>query len=313
MPEIFIVILNYKNWQEVVECLESVFRSSYRNFKVIVVDNASGNDSLEHLMKWADGYGAPSGDLSYQYFRAQDLDGHTDPASFSRLVFIQNDKNSGFAGGNNVALRLLTGQKGYIWMLNPDMVIQENTLTELVNFSASRPPRSITGIVIKFHDHPDKVHMYGGGRINFDSATSSLIWEQKDIVRLDYISGGALFTRAQNFRELGLLPEEYFLYWEETDWCYRAREKGYELNICLTAVGYDKVGTSVGRGFLADYYYTRNGLLFVDKYKTGKIRRALFAAYLRLMKRVLCVQWARARGVYQGIHAFTKRSDRENQ
>ena len=162
MPEIFIVILNYKNWQEVVECLESVFRSSYGNFKVIVVDNASGNSSLEHLMKWADAYPAPSNALAYRYIRSQDLDEHTDPASFPRLVFIQNENNSGFAGGNNVALRLLTRHEGYIWMLNPDMVIEENTLGELVNFSASRPVRSITGIVIKFHEQPDKVHMYGG-------------------------------------------------------------------------------------------------------------------------------------------------------
>ena len=84
---------------------------------------------------------------------------------------------------------------------------------------------------------------------------------------MDYISGGSLFTHINSFNDLGLLPEEYFLYWEETDWCYRAKKKGYELRLCEKAVCYDKVSSSIGKSFLADYYYTRNGLFFLSKFK----------------------------------------------
>jgi GT2 family glycosyltransferase len=113
-------------------------------------------------------------------------------------------------------------------------------------------------------------------------------------------------TKASNFRELGVLPEEYFLYWEETDWCFRARQAGYELAVCTTAICYDKGGTTIGRGALADFFYTRNGLLFVSKYKKGKLAGALLFAGLRLTRRILSGQWSRAKGMSKGIAAFLK-------
>ncbi|HZE83212.1 MAG TPA: glycosyltransferase family 2 protein [Puia sp.] len=313
MPGVYIVILNYKNWQDVIACLGSVLQSDYENFTVIVIDNDSQNNSLGHLADWAGNNSFLLRSSTFLRLDSRDIDGDTDPASFPRLVFIQNEKNDGFASGNNIALRILTHQDAYIWLLNPDMIVKNDTLSELVRFSDAQPARSITGSVIKFHDRQEKVYMYGGGRIKFNSATVSLIGEIGDIPLLDYISGGSLFTKAGSFRDLGLLPENYFLYWEETDWCYRARQRGYQLNICMTAICYDKISTTIGKGFLADYYYTRNGLLFLAKYKKEAIPKALFFAGLRLTKRILAGRWARARGVYQGIHAFKKNKMNEGQ
>ena len=85
-----------------------------------------------------------------------------------------------------------------------------------------------------------------------------------NLSRLDFISGGCLFTHAINFKRNGLLPEKYFLYWEETDWCYHARKKGCLLNVCTAAVCYDKISTIIGKGYLANYYYTINGLRFTS-------------------------------------------------
>jgi GT2 family glycosyltransferase len=302
MPRVYILILNYRNWQDTLECLESVFRLQYADFQAIVIDNDSGNDSLQRLMEWAE-----TASPGYQYFHSRDLAATADPASFSRLVLIQNEKNTGFAGGNNIALKLLTGKDAYIWLLNPDMVVQENTLAQLVDFAAGQPARSIIGAVIKYHEQPGKIHFYGGCQIRFNSATVMPVTNPDRISRLDYISGGSLFTRADSYREIGLLPEEYFLYWEETDWCYRARQAGYQLAVCLTAICYDKIGTSIGRGFTAEYYYTRNGLLFVSRYKAGKIPFVFFFSLFRLLKRTLAGRWDRARGIREGILAYLKR------
>jgi GT2 family glycosyltransferase len=312
MPQVYIVIVNFNKWEDLVACLRSIFRSDYDNFKVVVIDNNSQNDSVEQLTRWAASEPSVPRASSFRLIQSRDLNERTDPASFPRLTFIQHNKNIGFAGGINVALRHLTGQDAYIWLLNPDLEIEENALSELVKFAEAHSSRSVTGTVIKFHGQKEKIHMYGGGRVNFNTATASLIEETADIPRLDYISGGSLFTRAENFRELGLLPAGYFIYWEETDWCFQARAKGYELNICMTAICYDKVSTTMGRGFLAEFYYTRNGLYFVDKYKKQANRRALAAAWLRLMKRAFSGQWSRVRGVYRGIQAFKKNERNED-
>lgn len=307
-PRVYIIILNYKNWQDTVECLESVLGLRYDNFSIIVVDNASANGSIQHLMEWADNYPALTTKPAFRYFHSTDLPAAFDGSTLPPLVFIQNDRNAGFAGGNNVAIRALAANDGYIWLLNPDIIVEQNMLTELIRFADARPEHSVIGSVLKLYADRKKIHYYGGGRVRFGSAAISLVTTPEDIPRLDYISGGALLTKTSNFRELGVLPEEYFLYWEETDWCYRARQAGYELDVCTTAICYDKGGTSIGRGYLADFFYTRNGLLFVSKYKRGKIAGALLFVLLRLLKRLASGQWERARGVWKGMTAFLNKT-----
>ncbi|MEO6490972.1 MAG: hypothetical protein ABIO04_13605, partial [Ferruginibacter sp.] len=143
-----------------------------------------------------------------------------------------------------------------------------------------------------------------GGKINFNAGTSDFITYKEDVHQLDYISGGSLFTHANSFMEIGLLPEEYFLYWEEADWCYRAKNIGYSLLLCDQAICYDKVSTTIGKGFLADYYYTRNGLQFLSKFKNVKVPTALFFSLFRFIIRIVSGQPTRARGVYAGMRSF---------
>jgi GT2 family glycosyltransferase len=299
---VYIIILNYKNWHDVAECLESIFLSDYHDFTIIVVDNDSGNDSLQHLMVWADGK-----ELGYRHFDRKDWSDETvNPDNLRQLNFLQNDVNNGFAAGNNLALRALLKENACIWLLNPDMVIQQNTLSELVAFAGRHPFKSIIGSVIKQYEPPHDIHLYGGGHVNFNTATVTLAKKAGDIPGIRYVSGGALFSHAAHFNDIGVLPEEYFLYWEETDWCYRAAAEGYAMLVCPTAVCYDKISTTIGRSFLADYYYTRNGLLFLRKYK-GKISPMVFVfVFFRFLKRVASGRWGRAKGVYKGALSFLK-------
>ena len=311
MADVYVIILNYKNWQDTRECLESLSRLHHRRFKVIVVDNNSGNGSLEHLMEWADtqlpvpAAGAPR----YQYFASHQLPERLD--SFDRLpsiVFMQNPENNGFAEGNNLALRLLLQENAYIWLLNPDMTTQENALTALLQFAGNHSPKTITGTTIKNYLPPHEVLQYGA-KINFNSATVDHVTDIAHIPKIDYVCGGSLFAHTRHFNDIGLLPTDYFLYWEETDWCYQARQKGYDITVCTEAVCFDKISTSIGRGFLADYYYTRNGLIFLSKYKKQKLPLAFFFIFLRFMKRILSGQWAKAKGVYKGTITFLNKGN----
>jgi GT2 family glycosyltransferase len=243
----------------------------------------------------------------FQYFTREEFERNFRPDLSHQLVFIQNNENHGFAAGNNVVIEKLKNEDGYIWLLNPDMVVEPGTLTELITFAESHSKQSVIGATIKHQLNSNKVHLYGGARINFNSATVKLIEDKSKIAEIDFICGGSLFTHAKNFQKVGLLPEEYFLYWEETDWCYRAKNQGYEMLVCTSAVCYDKISTTIGKGFLADYYYTRNGLLFVARYRSKKIPIVLFSAFLRLFKRLLSGNWERSKGVYSGILTFLNR------
>ena len=315
MPEVYIIILNYKNWRDVVECLESIFHATYNNFKVVVIDNHSQNDSLLQLTNWAAAHPILNhADNGFKYISLDRdyLDANFHSIQFPRLTFVQNNENTGFASGNNVMLKHLKDTDAYIWMLNPDMTIDKNAITELVNFAANHTKHSIIGSTVKYHSHPDKIHFYAGGIINFNSATTTLAEKISDIPKLDYVSGGALFTHASNFKTIGLLPEHYFLYWEETDWCYHSKKLGYQILACTSAICYDKISTSIGKSYLADFYYVRNGLIFLLKYNEKKIPIAVFFGFIRMMKRFLAGKFKRARGVFDGIVSFLKMDHDEN-
>ena len=317
MPRVYILILNYKRWQDVVECLDAVFRSSYKDFSAIVIDNDSQNDSLHYLRNWADGVNTlqwkVEKPIAYKYLQDHEINASTyfDPST--QLFFVQNEKNVGFAAGNNVVLQSLIKEDAYVWLLNPDIVIEENTLSELVAFANTQPSRSIIGSVIKSYTDRDEILLYGGAKINFSSATVSLIENENKISDIDFICGGSLFTHSTHFRELGLLPQDYFLFWEEADWCYQAQQKGYKMLVCRTAISYDKISTSIGKGFLADYYYTLNGLLFLRKYKKKKIGVASVFAILRFLKRIVTGKWSSAKGVFKGVLTFAKQAKHESE
>ena len=307
MPPVIIIILNYKKWQDTKECLESVFQSSYNNFSVIVIDNNSQNSSLEHLMQWADSNtGCEGSSFAYSFLKSDEMAGLTSRCSFTRLTFIQNNINAGFAGGVNVALRVLQNQDANVWLLNPDMVVTKNALTELAAFASQQPLNTITGALIKSFSGNHDLLFFGGFKVNFLSATVEKIRKPGSFHKLDYISGGCLFTHASNWRQLGLLPEAYFLYWEETDWCYRAKQRGYGQHVCTTAVCYDKGSTVIGKNFMADYYYVRNGLLFISKFRRKNIPVVVFFLGIRFLLRVVTGRWARARGVFSGTIDFFK-------
>jgi GT2 family glycosyltransferase len=309
MSKVYVVIVNYQNWKDTLECLQSLFCSTYDQFKVFVVDNASTNDSLQQLRSNIHkddnrfSKAVDSVELTGKEFSAvRDIDQLPD------LVFIQHGKNKGFASGNNGVLQKLREENGYIWLLNPDMTVEENTMSALAHFAEQHDKRSIIGSVIKFHEEPGKVYSYGGAKVNFNTATVDFITKPEEHSAIDFITGGSLFVYASAFKEVGLLPENYFLYWEETDWCYHAKSIGYRLVVCPGAICYDKVSTTIGRSFMADYYYTRNGLLFTSKYKKEKVPVALFMTLLRMFKRIMGGQWKRSYGVYKGMLAFLKRA-----
>ena len=322
---VYVVIVNYKKWEDAQECLDFLFRSDHPNFTVILVDNASPNDALQRVMDWADAPAQPTpGDLPFTAGKLQKpipyklysleewYNTKVDKATIPRLNFVANDNNGGFAIGVNVALRRLLDQDAWVWLLNPDIIVQSDTLSESVRFAASQPFKTISGPVTKNYAPPHEVYIFGGAKINRRSATMTYLKSADDLAGLDYISGGALFTHTAHLREVGLLPEEYFIYWEETEWCFMAKQKGYQMKVCETAICYDKISTTMGRGYRAEYFYTRNGLLFLNRYRENGRGPQMGFVFLRFLKRIATGQWGKARGVYKGVRDYWKMRTQES-
>ena len=314
MKKCYVVILNFGRWQDTIECLRTVFLSTYTNFCVCIIDNHSQNHSLERITEEIGKTPLKrlnsSNRITHHYISNEQISGFT-PAQFADIVFVQNNRNAGFGAGNNLVLRSLLHEDAYIWLLNPDMTVNASTLEQLV-LCAQENPRAIIGSVTKSLQRPDVILFYGGFKINYLLATVSPIKNLEKVHQIDYISGGSLFIQSFHLREAGLLPEDYFLYWEETDWCYRALKKGFLLAVCLKSFCFDKISTTIGRGFLSDYYYTRNGLIFLSKYKRWCLLTALPIILIRIMFRLLRGERQRAKGMIKGVIDFLTAKRYEN-
>ena len=306
--KVYIIILNYKGWQDAIECLKSVFASGYNNFTVVLIDNDSRDHSLDHIRSWAS-QNIPDIQESAELEIASEAI-ELKPRLNSKLLLLQNDSNRGFAGGINPVLEILRGEDGYIWLLNPDMEVQPDTLGALVQFASKQKGPCIIGGVIKYFTNRETLFAIGGGKVNFRSATISL--NKKHDGDLDYISGGCLFTSTKTFMDAGLLPEQYFLYWEETDFCFSAKQRGFRLLVAQDAVCYDKISRSIGKNYLSDFYYSRNGLIFLNKYRPAALGTAMLFMWVRILKRLLNGRFNRAKGIYNGMRDFTKHQRNAN-
>jgi hypothetical protein len=313
-PLVYVVVLNYRGWEDTIECLESVFRSGYPNYRVVVIDNNSPNDSVAEIRKWAEGQRlaatlAPGSTplpkpVPYAFFRGAALSPAAIRNAPEPLLIIQSEHNHGFAAGNNLFIRHVVDQDAYVWLLNPDMVAGQGALAALVLAAQLYPRATVLGSVVRNYFNPSELLEFGGSTVNVVTGTARPVRSPAEADKIDYISGGSFFTHLDNFREYGLLPEEYFLYWEETDWCHHVKESGVQFRVSESAVCYDKGGTSVGRGFLAEYYYSLNALRFLRKYNPKYIPTVLFFNLFRITKRL--TQWrpARAKAIVKASFDF---------
>lgn len=328
MDPIYIVILNYNSWQDTVECIEALLNSEFRNFQIILLDNNSPNDSEIRIKDYLKGkikrdpqdsffrnkLITRSNGLPFIYYKIEkELPGLEDLHNNhinnlnsdiidKPILFLQTGENLGFAGGNNVALKILSrsilDDTVKIFLLNPDTFLDAHALGELSKIELQF---FISSCMVKAYDKPHEQGFPGAFRIKRPFGVI-----QKNFAEIDYIYGGALFTNLATIRKIGLMPNNYFLYWEETDWCYGAKMEGVKLTICDKAVVYDKVGTSTGRGYLANYYFIRNGLIFYKKYFRRYMPSLLFYIGLRILDKIRKGEFNNAKAMIHGVRDYFK-------
>lgn len=297
--KVYILLVNWNGWGDTIECLESVFRCDYEEFRVIVCDNGSSDGSLEYLCSWAEGnldalarnsdlknFSSPScpKPINFSLYERELAERKGTTVSDPALVLISTGENLGFAGGNNVGLRYILGRgdASHVWLLNNDTVIRPDTLHHLVARMEERPDAGMCGATLLHYEDPEKVQALGGG---YYCEWIGLPWHQgrlkkaSDPVNLErverwmnYVVGASMMITRQFVEEIGLMCEDYFLYFEETDWAIRAKGK-FSLAYAPGAVVYHKIGGSIGtssnpmqKSRTCDYFSIRNRLFFTRRY-----------------------------------------------
>jgi GT2 family glycosyltransferase len=276
MKKVFVIILNWNRIGDTIDCLKSVKNSNTEGFdlKILIVDNASTDDSLEKLKEIRD------------------------------IELISNKINLGFAGGNNVGIKhALKNGADYVIVLNNDTVLEKNSLSILVKTASDNPKAGAISPKIYFekgyefcknkYDEIDKgkVIWYAGGVIDWknvygsgrgvDGVDSGLFNRNTDT---DFATGTCMLLTKQALEKTGSFDEKYFMYYEDTDISQRLIKMGFRVLYAHDANIWHKVAQSSGIGSnLNDYFITRNRMLFGLKFAPFRAKTALAKESLKLL------------------------------
>lgn len=255
------VILNFNGADDTLACLEC-FPVAAHGIMLFIVDNASTDDSFERLQ-------------CSDALVARDY-----------CELIQSGENLGYAGGNNLGIRrALDRGCTHICVLNNDTAICLTELSKLADYLDADSTCAFVGPVILENDGTGQTVQSAGASINLWTGNVSARSGGADRKSLsgsfpcDYIGGACIMFRADDLTELGVIPECYFLFFEETEWCFRAQRKGRTVVCCADAAIVHKGSASIHKiGGLSNYLLTRNTMRF-ELRNASKVQAAVCLAY----------------------------------
>lgn len=340
-PKVYIIILNWNGWKDTIECLESVFRIDYPNYQVIVVDNGSTDGSVEKIKAWAKGeinIDLNSNTFLERFFSTTlvkpiDLveikdDGISKKLYRYRLVLIKSCKNLGYAGGNNLGVRFaLSNYSDYIFLINNDVIVDRFVIQNFIDLSENKDGAGILGPKVYFYDNPNVIQSFGAN-INLWSGRGILIGQGEfdshkyDLVlEVDWVSGAAMFIKKEVFEKVGVLDAGYFLCYEDTDFCLRAKKKGFKILVVPSSKIWHKGAHSLNRP-LAEYYLTLNRVRFM-KLNSDPIHFSVFLIFylvgslkrfcISLLKNDIKTAEAILKGFLLGLMFVFKKADQYNE
>lgn len=224
-PKVSIVVLTWNGRSLTLDCLESLAAVTYPNTEVVVVDNASSDGTAAAIQERFD----------------------------QRFTIIVNDRNLGFSGGNNVGIRRAL-QEGcdYVLLLNNDTIVDAGLVEALVDVFRDHPDTGVAGPKIYYAQPPDQI-WFAGAEVFLSRGTARHIGiretdcgQHDEIREVDYITGCALMARREVFEAIGLLDDSYRAYYEDADFCLRARRRGYAIRYAPRGVVWHKISSSTG-------------------------------------------------------------------
>lgn len=242
-PKVFIIILNWNQYKDTIECIESAKNINYNNFKILVVDNASRDGSIGFIEE-----------------------------RFSGIEVIENMENLGYAQGNNIGIKhALSKGADYLFILNSDVTLDKNALQELVKVAQTDKESSILAPKVYYYDKPNVINSLGTTinwfrlRPNLDSCGQKDNGQFQEIEQKDILVGCALFIKKSAFEKIGFFDENFFAFHEDADLCLRNIKYGGKNLTVPKAKIYHKVSGSVRNCQPMVNYYTIRNFLYLAK------------------------------------------------
>ncbi len=267
MKKIAAIICNYNKSAYVTECIQSVLESAFQDFDIIVVDNASTDHSVEQIRKK---YG-------------------------SKVQLFVNKENLGGSGGFNTGIQFAISRGyEYVWCLDNDVLVDEHAIGELYGFLEQNPQAGMCGSKVYHMEAPDYVQQFG----------IDIVWEEycceakyynrledgsmPEIVYSDAVAACSVLVRSSLIRKIGPLPEENFLYWDDTEWGLLCNRAGYK----VASLGRSKVLHCMGAkkenvNTFPLYYSWRNWIRFFMKYTPKENWDAMCRSFLERIFEVI--------------------------
>lgn len=277
-----IIIVNYQDPEDTLCCLRSLKQSSYSNVEIIVVDNGTLTDRT-------------------QLFKSS----HED------CEVINSSINKGYAAGANLGIRQCKGD--LILLLNNDTEVEADFILEMVKTFDSFENVGIVSPQIRFHHSKELVQyagasnihpIFGRGKKNGFKKPNTKLYDTT--YQTELINGACMMIHRHVIEDVGLLPENYFMYYEEHDFTLRAKALGYQCYYCGSSIIYHKSGLNTDSlNALRTYYLMRNRLLFQRKFQTGyKLILSILYHYLIIFPKSI-LQRIKARD-YEGVKSIFK-------
>ena len=226
-----IILINFNNFLDTSSCIKSIKKSNYENYEIVIVDNDSS-------------------DNSYQLLNEKFSDDQ-------KIKFLKSNFNGKFGFGNNIGISMLFKIRLITWILNNDTIIENDTLSKLLDTSRLNSKFGCVGATIK-HFGSDVVHTYGGGN-TYLSCGIIRKRSKKNETKLDYISGTSMFIRKDVLKNVGMFDETFFMYWEDVDLSLRIAKKwdlGYS-----DATLYHKISASIPTSNNKEILFLKNIIL----------------------------------------------------
>ncbi|WP_129061431.1 glycosyltransferase family 2 protein [Halarcobacter mediterraneus] len=247
MKDIGIVICNFNKIDYLKGCLKTLFESSFKNYSydVIVVDNASEDGSPEFIKE-----------------------------KYPEITLLENEINTGGSGGFDRGIRYCIDKKyEYVCLLDNDILLERNTIINLVEYIKLNPNVGVVGSKICTMDNPEILQEMGSfidfeNKFNVVTPLKSHRDDDSlpDIVVCDYVPACCLVTTNEVLNKVGSFNTEHFIYWDDMDWCTRIKRAGYEVHAINNSRVFHKMGAANHSNTFGLYYFERNRILFFLKY-----------------------------------------------
>ncbi len=251
MSKVSIITVNYNQPEVTLELLESLRNQDYQDLEVIVVDNGSKVDPSKMIQ-----------------------------LGYPEVKVIRSEKNLGFAGGNNLGIREASGD--YLFFLNNDTEVPLQSIRALVAALERFPDAGVVSPIINYFDQPGLTQYAGYTEINSLTGRNHAIGHKQQVQPkmkvsdTHYAHGAAMMVRREVIETVGMMPENYFLYYEELDWGAQIKRAGYKIKVVESVYILHKESVSTGKSSpLKTYFQTRNRMLFMRR-NMGLIQKAIF-------------------------------------